>query len=270
MDKQILIEQFQTEGYVIVPQLFSSEEVETVKIHFMNLNRQGHGFKGDDRTLLGDDDPLKAFPRIVHPHRFDELSLEWLLDNRLRDWTTTLLGKEPYAAQTMFYFKPPSARGQALHQDQRPLAVHPGVCLAAWMAVDDCDEENGCLQLVPRTQNLPELCMIDADLSQSFSEKTVPIPAGTTPKPMIMQAGDVLFFNGQVIHGSYPNRSQDRFRRSLIGHYIVGEAEKVAEFYHPVLTFDGKEVVLESSETGGPCGIFVDTAHGQTVEIVES
>ena len=270
MNQQTRIDQFNTEGYLIVPALFSQEEVETIKAHFMELNRQGHGFEGDNPHLLPDNDPLKAFPRMVHPHRFDELSLNWLLDDRLRDWTTALLGTEPYAAQTMFYFKPPSARGQALHQDQRPLAVQPGTCLAAWMAVDDCDEENGCLQLVPRTHDLPELCVIDADTSQSFTSTQVPIPPGASPVPVIMKAGDVLFFNGQVIHGSYPNTSKDRFRRSLIAHYVEGEAEKVAEFYHPLLTFDGEEVMLGASDRGGPCGIFVDTDEGQSFEFVES
>jgi ectoine hydroxylase-related dioxygenase (phytanoyl-CoA dioxygenase family) len=33
-----------------------------------------------------------------------------------------------------------------------------------------------------------------------------------------MEPGDVLFFNGQVIHGSLPNRSSTRFRRALIAH----------------------------------------------------
>jgi len=270
MNKPHLIQQFQTEGYVVVPSLFSTDEVETIKAHFMDLNEQGHGFDGDKKSLLGDDDPLKAYPRMVHPHRFDKLSYDWLLDQRLRDWTTALLGREPYAAQTMFYFKPPGARGQALHQDQAPLSVRPGTCLAAWMAVDDCDEDNGCLQLVPYTQDLPELCMIDADTSESFTSKTVPVPEGLAPQPAIMKAGDVLFFNGQVIHGSYPNTSKDRFRRSLIAHYVVGEAEKVAEFYNPLLTFDGDEVTLEASETGGPCGIFVNSDEGQTIKIIEA
>ena len=111
---------------------------------------------------------------------------------------------EPYAAQTMFYYKPPGARGQALHQDQTPLRVHPGTCLAAWMAVDDCDEENGCLQIVPRTHDLPRLCTIEADTTLSFSASTVPLPPGSEPaEPVIMKAGDIVFFNGQVIHGSY-------------------------------------------------------------------
>jgi hypothetical protein len=87
------------------------------------------------------------------------------------------------------------------------------------------------------------------------------------PAPVIMAAGDVLFFNGQLIHGSYPNTSKDRFRRALIGHYIVGEAEKVAEFYHPVLRMDGTEVELGRSERGGPCGIWVEQNGASVVEM---
>ena len=257
MEANKLIEQFHSEGYVVVPSLFSADEVDFLRAHFMALNdAAGHGHGFDNPHLLPDDDPLKAYPRIIHSHRFDQYSLDWLLDERMRHWTTALLGTEPYAAQTMFYFKPPGARGQALHQDQKPLRVKPGTCLAAWMAVDDCDEENGCLQIVPRTHDLPMLCPIDADMTQSFSGATVPIPPGSQPEPVIMKAGDVVFFNGYVIHGSFPNRSETRFRRSLIAHYIVGEAEKVNEFYHPVLNFTGEEVNLLDSEVGGPCGVF--------------
>ncbi len=253
-----LVKEFHDVGYVVARGIFAPDEIERIKSRFMALNRAGHGYEGDRNTLLGDDDPLKAYPRLVHPHRFDSFSLDWLLDERLRRWTTALLGREPYAAQTMFYYKPPGARGQALHQDQTPLRVHPGTCLAAWMAVDDCDEENGCLQIVPRTHDLPRLCTIDADTAQSFSASTVPLPPGSEAAPVIMKAGDVVFFNGQVIHGSYPNTSKTRFRRALIAHYVVGEAEKVAEFYHPLLTFDGEVADLQVSDKGGPCGIFVD------------
>ena len=49
----------------------------------------------------------------------------------------------------------------------------------------------------------------------------------------------------------------------------LAKTEKVAEFYHPLLTFDGREVTLESSEAGGPCGIFVDE-HEPLVEMVAS
>jgi phytanoyl-CoA hydroxylase len=266
MIDQNICQEFQQAGYVVVPNLFAPEEVEAIKQHYMAINAQQHGYEGD-KPMLGENDPLREYPRIVHPHRWDERTLYWLLDNRLRQWTTALLGREPFAAQTMFYYKPPGARGQALHQDQRSLAVRPGTCLAAWMAVDDCDEENGCMQVVPGTQDLPDLCLVEADTTQSFSSRTIQLPEGIEPVPVLMQAGDVLFFNGQVVHGSFPNSSTTRFRRSLIAHYIVGEAEKVHEFYHPVLTFDGNEVTLDSSEAGGPCGIWVNEDGTSVIEM---
>ena len=126
--------------------------------------------------------------------------------------------------------------------------------MAAWMAVDDCDEENGCLRVVPGSHQWPLLCLTDADTSQSFTDVTVPLPEDTPVEPVIMQAGDVLFFNGQLVHGSLPNTSSNRFRQALIGHYIAGEAKQVYEWYHPVLQMDGTAVEFDISDIGGTCG----------------
>ena len=245
-------------GFTIARSLFSRDEVDALRTHFMALNAQGIGGYKPERDAADEKDPLKRYPRMVHMHRWDGISLNFLLDERIRRCMVTLLGEDPYAVQTMFYFKPPGARGQALHQDQAPLRVQPGTCMAAWMAIDRCDEENGCLQLVPGTQDLPLLCPVEADTELSFTNRQVPLSEGMTPVAAVMDPGDVLFFNGQVIHGSLPNRSEDRFRRSLIGHYIVAEAEKVGEFYHPVLNFDGSEANLGATTGSEPCGIWVN------------
>ena len=139
--------------------------------------------------------------------------------------------------------------------------------MAAWLALDDCDEENGCLQMVPGSQIWEILCTTDADIEESFTEITVELPAGAKTEPLVMKAGDVAFFNGQVVHGSYPNTSQARFRRALIGHYIVGEAEKVYRYYHPVLRMDGSEVQLGQSEDGDMCGRWVDNDGTPVIEV---
>ena len=73
-----------------------------------------------------------------------------------------------------------------------------------------------------------------------------------------MAPGDVLFFHGTLVHGSYPNSSAARFRRALIGHYIAGEAEQVGVYYHPVLRMDGSLVELAASAGGDPCGVWVE------------
>ena len=166
----------------------------------------------------------------------------------------------------MVYFKPAGARGQALHQDNFYLRAEPGSCIAAWMALDDCDEANGCLQIVPGSHRWPLLCTTKADTSASFTDVTVPVPPDQEVRPVVMEAGDVLFFHGAVVHGSFPNTTTDRFRRALIGHYIEGSAEQVAHFYHPALRMDGTPLELETSAGGGACGVWSED--GNRVEMV--
>jgi ectoine hydroxylase-related dioxygenase (phytanoyl-CoA dioxygenase family) len=79
-----------------------------------------------------------------------------------------------------------------------------------------------------------------------------------------MKAGDVLFFNGQLVHGSGPNSTTDRFRRALIGHYIEGDARQVGRYYHPIFRMDGSEVELGVSEGSTRCGVWVER-DGETV-----
>ncbi|MEX1020279.1 MAG: phytanoyl-CoA dioxygenase family protein [Litorilinea sp.] len=258
VDETTLVAQFQTQGYAVVSGLFDAEETAAYREHFMALRAAGT-YPGDSAGVdVSSNDPLKRFPRMIHMHRWDRTSFNWLIEPRIARWLTAFLGQEPYAVQTMLYFKPAGARGQALHQDQHYLRVQPGTCMAAWLALDDCDAENGCLQVVPGTHDLPLLCTVQADTTQSFTDVTVPVPEGMDVAPVTMKAGDVLFFNGQLIHGSYPNVTEDRFRRSLIGHYIMGDAAKVAEFYHPALRMDGTPVELDIADYGGPCGVWVD------------
>ena len=44
---------------------------------------------------------------------------------------------------------------------------------------------------------------------------------GLHPKPLVeMEKGETLFFHGRLIHGSIPNVSFDKFRKTFICHYI--------------------------------------------------
>jgi phytanoyl-CoA hydroxylase len=250
--------QFAEQGFTVVSGLFSDEEIARYRDHYMTLRKHGSytgDFSGVDASST---DPLKRYPRMIQMHRWDETSLQWMLDKRINDCLTGLLGQEPFAVQTMFYFKPPKARGQALHQDNFYLRAQPGTCAAAWMAIDACDEQNGCMQIVPGSHLWPLLCTIKADTAVSFTDVTVPIPDEHQAVPVCMASGDVLFFNGQLVHGSYPNTTEDRFRRALIGHYIQGDASQVAQFYQPALRMDGSPLELDVSAGGGSCGVWTE------------
>ncbi|NEA37410.1 phytanoyl-CoA dioxygenase family protein [Streptomyces sp. SID13031] len=255
-------QEFDTAGYTLVRGLFGADEVERLRDHYMELRGRG-SYSGDVVGVqAGSRDPLRRYPRMAQMHRWDELSLQWMVDGRLDEVMTGLLGRSPYAVQTMIYFKPPGSRGQALHQDNFYLKAEPGTCVAAWMALDTVDVENGCLEVVPGSHRWPILCTEKADTKVSFTDVTVPLPEPGAAVPVEMAPGDVLFFHGALVHGSAPNVSSDRFRRALIGHYIQGEAELVAEYYHPALRMDGTPLSLGTSEGGGACGEWVPGEDG--------
>ncbi|WP_406176637.1 phytanoyl-CoA dioxygenase family protein [Streptomyces sp. NBC_00996] len=250
------LRQFEESGFAVVRGLFARAEIDALCTEFTALQAAGPipgHFEPRATETEGPADPLHAHPRVLHPHRINALSLRCLLDPRLRSILETLLGEEPLAAQSMFYFKPPGARGQALHQDNFYLRVEPGTCVAAWIACDAIDRENGGLEVVPGTHRMDLFCPEEADAALSFAREYVPPPPGLTAVPVDMAPGDVLFFNGSLVHGSGPNRSPDRFRRSFIGHYVGRSTERIGGFYR-TLTMSGDRVALPASEGAGPCG----------------
>ena len=219
---------FDEHGYLVARGLFDAEETTFLRRHFMRLREAG-SYPGDVVGVEPDsDDPLKRYPRMIHMHRWDAVARDWVLEPRLARCLSSLLdGPEPFAVQTMLYFKPPGARGQAVHQDQYYLRVEPGTCIAAWMALDPCGVENGCLEVVPGSHGWPVLCTIGADTSESFTDVTVPLPEDTALVPVHMEPGDVLFFNGSLVHGSKPNRSRHARRIFINGYAYPGANHRI-------------------------------------------
>jgi ectoine hydroxylase-related dioxygenase (phytanoyl-CoA dioxygenase family) len=250
------VDKFNSAGHLVLRGFYNADDVALLQQTFTDMHAAGpipkHFNPVSEEEAGGD--PLKMYPRVMHPHRINDVALNYLLEPRLEPVLTDLFGEEPLAAQSMFYFKPPTARGQALHQDNFYLNVDPGTCIAAWLALDVIDRENGGLEVVPGTHAMDLFCPEEADASVSFTREYVPPPPGLEAVPVDMNPGDMLFFNGSLVHGSGPNTTKDRFRRSYICHYIGRSAEKMSTWYRPILTFDGEEVTIDVNEGGGPCG----------------
>jgi ectoine hydroxylase-related dioxygenase (phytanoyl-CoA dioxygenase family) len=258
-------------GFCVARGLLEPAEVREIRDTFMEMGRNGpvEGLSEVPRVKLDDgmegysrNDPLAFYPRMMHPHRHVDkpvgpVARKYMLHARLRPILRILLNDEPLAVQSMFYFKPPGARGQDLHQDNFYLRVNPGTCVAAWMAIDDVDQENGGMVAVASTHCMDIACPEKSDSSQFFTTEHVEPPPGSQIVPIDMKGGDVLFFNGSVIHGSYPNRS-NRFRRSLICHYVPLRSQELAPWYVDPVTFDGEIRSIPAAKGGGPCGHFTD------------
>ncbi len=245
------------DGYVIVPGLFSREEVAAVRELFDAIGCKGEPIPGhwEPRLDAAPSDVLARWPRVMHLHRRDDRVKAWMLHPGVRDVLAELLGQPAVATQSMFYFKPPGAKGQALHQDNFYLRVQPDTCVAAWTAIDAATPANGGMYLVPGTHTMEIICPEVADASESFTTHLVNAPKGMKAIPAVMDPGDTLFFNGSVVHGSGPNRSTSgQWRRAFICHYMPKRSTHIHKSYFPILDFDGHEIAYQTSTGGGPCG----------------
>lgn len=248
-------QQFDRDGYIVVRGLMSPDEVAAIRDKFDAIGAEGKPIPGYWEPRTGADaDPLARFPRVMHPHRFNDLSKRMMLHAGVHDVLAAAMGEEPVACQSMFYFKPPGAKGQALHQDNFYLRVSPGTCVAAWTAIDPAVTSNGGLYVVPGSHRMDIVCPEAADARESFTTHLVKAPAGMKAVPADLQPGDVLFFNGSLIHGSGPNRSATQWRRSFICHYMPASTTHVSEHYFPIFDFTGREISYAAATGGGPCG----------------
>lgn len=243
-------------GVIQLRGLLDAEETARIRDVFTTQVETDPSYGHSDH--VPDGDILQRYPRMVHPHRHPgieagQIAADLMLDRRIFDVVENLIGPA-FAAQSMFYFKPPSARGQAMHQDNLFLQAHPETCLAAWIAVDDCDADNGGLMVAPGSHRIQILCLEPADQDESFTAQQVPVPDDVEVVQTEMKAGDVLFFHGSLVHGSKANSTEERFRRSLIFHYIPQASVEVAQFYDPLITPTGEEVSIAAASDGGACG----------------
>ena len=248
--------QFKELGYCIVADLFTELEIQEIEDFFEEYKHVG-GKVFDGGNTYKDIDPTKSQLRAMNPHRYSEKVKRWFLNPNVADVLAQLLGKPALGAQTMYYFKPPNAKGQGMHQDNFYLLAKPATCIAAWTAIDAADIDNGCLWVVPGSHRDPILC------PESGGEKWMnygdthitKFPREQKPVAVPVPRRSTMFFGGNLIHGSGPNRTKDRWRRTFIGHYIDEASEQVAKFYHPLVSMAGEVVSnLHIPEGGGPCG----------------
>ncbi len=146
-----------------------------------------------------------------------------------------LMGPNLDCFQSQMIFKNPGALGQPYHQDSFYFDFdHPQV--GVWLAVSAATPENGCLMVLPgshREPIHPHVVPQRAGSNYGYLEITDHDFTGETP--VLMEPGDVLVFNANLMHRSHDNRATSR-RAALVYHY-GDAATKILGQHYPVFDF---------------------------------
>lgn len=155
-------------------------------------------------------------------HRKLEIHERYLLHPRILDVLEVLIGPDVMAMQTMLFLKAPGQPGQGYHQDSYYIVTLPDTLCGAWIAIDDADEENGCMYMMPGSQYEPITRNVQKPEDTEEHQENLTEIVGVDRSrevPVMAKAGDVVFFGGHIKHRSTKNRSATRFRRAFVSHY---------------------------------------------------
>ena len=211
-------EQYEDEGFVLIPGFYPESDAHEMAGHCSRLF-DGAGTSAGGANASGPSDKSdQPYPRLINPHAWDSLAKQWAMHTGLLGIVEELLGQKAVLQVSMFYLKPPGARGQALHQTHQFVSIDPLVSM--WTALDVSDRDTGQIVIVPRSHKRGLLPVATADTTQSFVNARTIVPADLEETGIDMQPGDVLLFHALTIHGSYSNTTSDRYRRSFNCTYI--------------------------------------------------
>jgi len=180
-----------------------------------------------------DFDPDKTWLQnalLVDIHKRSNLVKEFYFNGPIVDMMDQLIGPNIKAATSQLTFK---MRGNTKsfdwHQDNGYGELDPYNTISTLTALEDVDEENGCLRIIPGSHKEGQI-LVNHMSEKKKRQKDVSISlevdeSRATPVPM--KAGETLMFHCWTLHQSRGNFSESRDRRILFLRYADADAVEV-------------------------------------------
>ena len=224
---------FDEMGFVVERSFVSADEIKTIlsrlkliiEEQLRSLPRE-HVFY-EDRKVAG------SLKQIQQLQLHDEFFMQ-TMNGKPRQLAEELLG-EPVEVINLQYFNKPAGIGKPTpaHQDVYYFKLSPCSAVTMWLALEDVDEENGCVRYLPRSHR----CGIRPHKSTGtlgFSQGIEGYPSASELEQEIAiqaTAGDLLAHHALTIHRADGNQSRCRSRQAL-GFIFYGVSAKVDQDAH--------------------------------------
>jgi len=147
------------------------------------------------------------------------------------DTVATLLGPDVILWNSVFFNKEPGGREIPWHQDRDFLLLEPVVNVAVWLAIDDANVENGCLQVIPGSHRnyVPHIPRthsheFDARADTAYIERSKAVN-------IELSAGQFIIFHKKILHHSLTNLSIKRRLGLAMRYTVPGVKVNVEEFF---------------------------------------
>ena len=221
---QELSRQFREDGFVLVRDFFSPQEVDELE---ENIDRYiAQVLPTIERIHVvyesGWSGPIKQFSRL---ERYDSYFANVLNRPDVIQMLSACLGAEIEPLTTEVFYKPARVGSPALyHQENAYFNYLPPYGIVAWIALDDTTLENGAVHFARGSHRLGELP--HAQTGKALFSKAldgIPDKDRYPEVPALLRRGDASIHHFLTIHRSGPNIT-DRNRRGFVLDYKAKNA----------------------------------------------
>jgi phytanoyl-CoA hydroxylase len=233
------VKKFREEGFFILHNLFSAEEIDALTEH---IDRFAASHEEQLRTQGGSGiSRPNEISFTAHLASHDPTIMAFTTRNEFIELTSTLLKDDIslYWDQAV-YKKPETPREFPWHQDNGYFVTDPAEYVTCWLALDDATVENGCIWVIPRSHHQGLVEHKDTSIGKQcyFGEDPgIPVP---------LRKGSMAVFSSLLFHRSGPNVS-NTVRKGYIIQYCVAHTKSAATgepLNRLVIARNGKPVPL--------------------------
>jgi hypothetical protein len=220
------ISQFQRDGYLLVRGLYSTSEMEAINQWTEDVANYP---EVPERYMMyfetSHDDGSRILCRVENFVPYHEGFGTLITARRMRRAVSELLGEEAVLFKDKINFKLPGGDGFREHQDvQAGWNEFADLHITAMVAIDETNEANGSLEIIPGMHDKGLLGSMWAPLTDEDTNKQHYQPVHCLP-------GDAVFFDSYAPHRSKPNHT-DRARRVLyITYNKSSEGDSREQYY---------------------------------------
>ena len=215
---------FERDGWVVLRGLLAPDELAELERLYQRFLAREIRVSGRDFCDMAADygRPIEEFSivNVMLPRRYHPPLAGNLYERRAADVAAQLCGPDLDLDYDQLVAKPPGKADAVFHwhQDLAYWPVTPDTRTASfWMALDETDLDNGCVQFVSGSHREPHLrthAPLHGDREKSHT-LVATLDAGDTPVPARLHPGDVTVHHERTLHGSGGNTS-GRWRRGYV------------------------------------------------------
>ena len=209
---------FFEDGYLFPVRVFEPDEIAAYHEQLESLERDLSGVKVGNKAQLN-------FPHILFC-----FASEMTRNERLLDVVESILGPNILIWGSTFFIKEPRSEGYvSWHQDLKYWGLSDDDAqVSAWIALNEVNKENGCMQFLPKTHKGAMLDHKDTFEESNFLTRGQEADFDLDPNSIVhveLAAGEVSFHHGKLLHASPPNTSERR-RIGLAVQFIAPHVEQ--------------------------------------------